>query len=51
MDELCMDVPDEFKKYMDYVQAMGFCGKPDYSRHRRMFRDLFVRPGFEYDYV
>lgn len=51
LDDLCVDVPNEFKKYMDCVRALGFGGKPDYSRLRRMFRDLFVCCGFEYDYV
>ena len=51
LDDLCVDVPNEFNKYMDCVRALGFGGKPDYSRLRRMFRDLFVRRGFEYDYV
>ena len=51
LDDLCIDVPNEFKKYLGYVRALGFGGKPDYSRLRRMFLDLFVRRGFEYDYV
>lgn len=36
---------------MVYDRALDFGGKPDYSRLRWMFRDLFVRRGFEYDYV
>ena len=51
LEELCSDVPEEFRKYMDYVRALDFGDKPDYSRLRRMFRDLFVRRGFEHDYV
>jgi casein kinase I family protein HRR25 len=51
LDELCSDVPEQFRKYMSYVLALGFGGKPDYSRLQRMFRDLFVHRGFEYDYV
>lgn len=51
LEELCSDVLEEFRKYMDYVQALDFGQKPDYSRLRRMFRHLFVRRGFEHDYV
>ncbi len=51
LEELCSDVPEEFRKYMDYVRTLKFDGKPDYSRLRRMFRDLFVRRGFEHDCV
>jgi len=36
---------------MGYVRALGFGDKPDYSRLRRIFRDLFVRRGFDHDYV
>ena len=51
LDELCSGVPNEVKRYMDHVRSLDFGGKPDYSRLRRMFRDLFVRRGFEYDNV
>ena len=51
LEKLCADGPVEFRKYMEYVQALDFHGKPNYSRLRRMFRNLFVRQGFEYDYV
>ena len=51
LEKLCTDVPVEFRKYMMYVEALDFHGKPDYPRLRRMFRNLFVRQGFEYDYV
>lgn len=51
LDELCSDIPGEFRKYMDYVRALDFGGKPDYSRLRRMFRGLLIRRGFEHDYV
>ena len=37
------------KKYMSYVGALGFGGKLDYSLLRRIFHDLFVRSGFDYD--
>jgi hypothetical protein len=51
LDELCKGVPDQFRKYMEYVRALSFDEKPDYSKLRRMFRALFVRRGFKYDYV
>ncbi|KAL9621089.1 MAG: hypothetical protein Q9160_004474 [Pyrenula sp. 1 TL-2023] len=51
LDELCSDVPEEFRKYMECVRALDFGDKPDHSRLRRIFRDLFVRQGFEHDYV
>jgi len=30
---------------------LRFDDKPDYSYLRKLFRDLFVREGFQYDYV
>ena len=47
LDELCIDLPDKLRKYMGYVPALGFGGKPDYPRLRRMSCGLFVRCGFE----
>ncbi|MCJ1479816.1 serine/threonine protein kinase [Lambiella insularis] len=51
VDELCEDMPNEFKTYMNDVRALNFGEKPEYSKLRRMFRNLFVRHGFEHDYV
>lgn len=51
LDELCSDVPQEFRKYMEYTRTLNFGDKPDYSKLRHIFRNLFIRRGFEYDYV
>jgi len=37
--------------YLNYVRGLRFDDKPDYGYLRRLFRDLFVREGFQYDYV
>jgi hypothetical protein len=47
LEELCRDVPNEFKQYMSHVRALDCGGKPHYSMVRRMFRDLFIRHGLE----
>ena len=36
---------------MNYVRALRFDDKPDYGYLRKLFRDLFIREGFQYDYV
>ena len=36
---------------MNYTRALRFDDKPDYSYLRKLFRDLFVREGYQYDYV
>ncbi len=48
---LCRGFPKEFAIYLDYTRSLRFDDKPDYSYLRKIFRDLFVREGFQYDYV
>jgi hypothetical protein len=35
---------------MTYCRGLKFEEKPDYNHLRRMFKDLFNRMGYEYDY-
>lgn len=35
---------------MDYCRNLKFEEKPDYNHLRRMFKDLFNRMGYEFDY-
>ncbi|KAM3417409.1 hypothetical protein BST61_g5655 [Cercospora zeina] len=48
---LCRGFPNEFAIYLNYARSLRFDDKPDYSYLRKIFRDLFVREGFQYDYV
>ncbi|OAD77132.1 Serine/Threonine kinase CK1 [Phycomyces blakesleeanus NRRL 1555(-)] len=48
---LCRNFSSEFSIYLNYTRSLRFDDKPDYSYLRRLFRDLFVREGFTYDYV
>lgn len=41
----------EFVTYFNYVRSLRFDERPDYSYLRKLFRDLFIREGFVYDYV
>lgn len=50
-DVLCRGLHQEFAIYLNYVRSLRFDDKPDYSYLRKLFRDLFVREGFQYDYV
>lgn len=50
-DILCRGFPNEFAIYLNYCRSLRFDDKPDYSYLRKLFRDLFVREGFQYDYV
>ncbi|KAL5344583.1 hypothetical protein ACLOAV_010567 [Pseudogymnoascus australis] len=48
---LCRGCPNEFAIYLNYTRSLRFDDKPDYAYLRKLFRDLFVREGFQYDYV
>ncbi|KFY32167.1 hypothetical protein V493_00456 [Pseudogymnoascus sp. VKM F-4281 (FW-2241)] len=48
---LCHGLPNEFAIYLNYTRALRFDAKPDYVYLRKIFRDLFIREGFQYDYV
>ena len=50
-DLLCRGFPSEFGIFLNYTRALRFDDKPDYSYLRKLFRDLFVREGFQYDYM
>ena len=51
VDVLCRSYPSEFATYLNYCRALQFDDKPDYSFLRQMFRSLFHRQGFIYDYI
>uniref|UniRef100_A0A3B3IAK5 non-specific serine/threonine protein kinase n=1 Tax=Oryzias latipes TaxID=8090 RepID=A0A3B3IAK5_ORYLA len=48
---LCRGYPSEFSTYLNYCRSLRFDDKPDYSYLRQLFRNLFHRQGFSYDYV
>ena len=48
---LCKGFPQEFAIYLNYSRTLRFDDKPDYTYLRKLFRDLFVREMFHYDYV
>lgn len=47
---LCEGFPEEFVKYFNYCRDLKFTEKPNYSELRKMFRDLFNKLGYVYDY-
>ncbi|KAG2236635.1 hypothetical protein INT48_000190 [Thamnidium elegans] len=48
---LCRTFPSEFAIYLNYTRSLRFDDKPDYAYLRKLFRDLFVREGYTYDYI
>ncbi|EFJ17810.1 hypothetical protein SELMODRAFT_113824 [Selaginella moellendorffii] len=51
IETLCKGYPPEFASYFHYCRCLRFDDKPDYSYLKRIFRDLFIREGFQFDYV
>jgi len=50
-DVLCRGFPTEFGIFLNYTRALGFDERPDYAYLRKLFRDLFFRKGYQYDYI
>uniref|UniRef100_A0A1I8GA46 non-specific serine/threonine protein kinase n=1 Tax=Macrostomum lignano TaxID=282301 RepID=A0A1I8GA46_9PLAT len=51
VESLCQGYPAEFVTYLNFCRSLRFDDKPDYSYLRQLFRNLFHREGFTYDYV
>lgn len=51
VEELGRGFPNEFVQYLNYVRSLRFEEMPNYAYLRSIFRDLFIRGGFQYDYI
>eukprot|EP01012_Entosiphon_sulcatum_P065493 TRINITY_DN9444_c0_g3_i2.p1 TRINITY_DN9444_c0_g3~~TRINITY_DN9444_c0_g3_i2.p1 ORF type:complete len:456 (+),score=57.92 TRINITY_DN9444_c0_g3_i2:154-1368(+) len=57
VEVLCEGLPSEFAVYLSYARdlklklKLNFKAKPDYQYLRKLFRDLFVREGYQPDFV
>lgn len=51
IEVLCKSHPVEFASYFHYCHSLTFDQRPDYGFLKRLFRDLFTREGFEFDYI
>ncbi|KAL6212733.1 hypothetical protein ACLB2K_017951 [Fragaria x ananassa] len=51
IEELCRGYPTEFSSYFHYCRSLRFAEKPDYFYLKKIFRDLYIREGFQFDHV
>jgi hypothetical protein len=50
IEVLCKGYPIEFNKYLAYCRNLRFDESPNYAEMRTMFKELFTRSGYKYDY-
>ncbi|CAI9100401.1 OLC1v1037396C2 [Oldenlandia corymbosa var. corymbosa] len=51
IESLCKSNPVEFASYFHYCHSLTFDQRPDYGFLKRLFRELFAREGYEFDYI
>ncbi len=51
IESLCSGFPAEFATYISYCRGLHFDQKPDYDYLRKLFRDVFTRMGYRWDYA
>ncbi len=51
VEALCKGFPSEFVTYLVYCKNIRFDEKPDYVYLKNLFKDLFQKSNFEFDYL
>lgn len=51
IEVLCKHFPLDFVTYLNYCRALRFEDRPDYAYLRRLFKDLFFREAYQYDFI
>lgn len=51
LPNLLTEWPNKFSIFLDYTRALHFEDKPDYTYLRKLFRDLGICEGYQYDGV
>ncbi|KAG4190004.1 hypothetical protein ERO13_A07G004500v2 [Gossypium hirsutum] len=51
IEVLCKSHPVELASCFHYCHSLTFDQRPDYGFLKRLFRDLFAREGYEFDYI
>ncbi|GAB2282213.1 Casein kinase 1-like protein 11 [Dionaea muscipula] len=51
IEALCRSYPSEFASYFHHCKSLQFEDKPDYSYLKKLFRDLFIREGYQFDHI
>jgi len=50
IEDLCLNLPEEFIQYFKHCRSLKFDEEPDYKKFKMLFRDLFFKLDFVWDY-
>lgn len=50
IEDLCLKLPKEFAKYLNYCRSLNFEDKPCISDLKRLFKNLLKKKNYEYDF-
>ena len=50
VEMLCNGFPNEFVTFLQYSRSLRFEDRPDYSYLKRLFKDLYIRQGYEQNF-
>jgi casein kinase 1 len=51
LESLCEGLPCEFAMYLNYCRNLGFEDRPDYAYLRKVFKELLLKEGYQYDFI
>ena len=51
IEDLTQGQPKEFRHFLNYARKLKFEERPDYQQVISMFREAFVREGFDFDFM
>jgi serine/threonine protein kinase len=51
VEMLCGGYPEEFMEYISYCRKLKFAERPDYASLRKLFKELYIRSGYDNDYI
>lgn len=50
-EQICAGAPSEFNVFLSYCRGLKFDERPDYPFIKKIFKDLFTRSLFEFDFI
>eukprot|EP00742_Colponemidia_sp_Colp-10_P000389 GILJ01000426.1.p1 GENE.GILJ01000426.1~~GILJ01000426.1.p1 ORF type:complete len:421 (+),score=64.69 GILJ01000426.1:102-1364(+) len=51
VEVLCKGYPSEFATYLNYCKSLRFEDRPDYAYLKRLYKELFFRESYQYDFI